>query len=894
MAPRGWKIAGAVAVAGMSVALAAARQSAAPAPIALPGTPLSLLALDADGDARPDLVVSLDGGPARLVLLRNAGGGAFDPPVPLPDLAAGTLPALRGLVAVDVDRDGRMDVVGTGTPSALWRSTGDGTFTVEALPPGADGAHPATGDLDSDGATDLLVLREGPAPAVVVLLNDGAGRFTPLPPVPAPEAWPVRQVVVADVDHDGLPDVALLRRPAGRVLLLRNTGGGALAAPAPLDVPEGCFALGVRTLDGALVAFGAHVARTFAAGGTTDAAMEGGDLADGAVPGDADGDHADELVTTTDDGRLVALVPGEGPAERLMPWGEARRLDAAPAAASPRLAVADLDGDGRPDAAALAWRPRPGIALLLARDAVAAPGEDPALDLVRGRIRDLPRRRGDRLWIEGSIPPAAIEGGDPLRLIVAAGDVSVETFLEPSTGLTYRSTPDSGQRAKATFDAATGRFVFLARSFDLPGPPANPVVVTLEAGGRRWSRTANWQAPRPGELVFALEPRRSLSPAPGAAGPGAPIVVQAPAAPAPFEVLVTTSGGREVRTLRERATGREWTLDGATGRWLPRSKDLARPAPSLDAGLVAFLPLETDMADTLGGAVEVRGGVAVEEGSLRFDGSGWIELPHVALNDRAHAFSMWIRVEGDADVMGLVEQRDADAGGRHYHLMLRGTLQPFLGFYMNDLSAPDSLDRGAWHHLVFQYTGREQEIWIDGVRAARRAASPYRGTSGGTRIGRNPDWNNVGGTHFTGSMRRLRIYDRGLSGEDIASLRRRELPGELAAPARTTLTFEGPIDGSDRIVVTPAGARWENLHWGTVRGVVTLNGVPWEPRIEPVLKNDGATRFLPPGVDFSKARLVSRSGRDFAGMEAGPDGLVLRFVDSPNGPAPYRVVVEFE
>jgi hypothetical protein len=117
-----------------------------------------------------------------------------------------------------------------------------------------------------------------------------------------------------------------------------------------------------------------------------------------------------------------------------------------------------------------------------------------------------------------------------------------------------------------------------------------------------------------------------------------------------------------------------------------------------------------------------------------------------------------------------------------------------------------------------------------------------------------------------------------------------------AAPAlqRTTLTFEGPIDGSDRILITPAGARWENVHWGIAQGVVRLNGVAWEPRLHPVLANDGPTRFLPEGVDRYRARLVSRSGRDYAGIEPGPDGLVLRFVDSPNGPAPYRLVVTFE
>jgi hypothetical protein len=127
-------------------------------------------------------------------------------------------------------------------------------------------------------------------------------------------------------------------------------------------------------------------------------------------------------------------------------------------------------------------------------------------------------------------------------------------------------------------------------------------------------------------------------------------------------------------------------------------------------------------------------------------------------------------------------------------------------------------------------------------------------------------------------------------GQPLAEVARPAFP----ASQRATLTFEGPIDGSDRILITRAGARWENVHWGAPQGVVRLNGIAWEPRMRPVLTNDGETRFLPDSVDLYRARLVSRSGRDFAGIEPGPDGLVLRFVDSPNGPAPYTLIIAFE
>jgi Concanavalin A-like lectin/glucanases superfamily len=102
--------------------------------------------------------------------------------------------------------------------------------------------------------------------------------------------------------------------------------------------------------------------------------------------------------------------------------------------------------------------------------------------------------------------------------------------------------------------------------------------------------------------------------------------------------------------------------------------------------------------------------------------------------------------------------------------MLRGGRQPYLGFYVNDAISPLDVPLGQWVHLVFQYDGSHQQLWIDGQLLCSRAASAYDGSAGKTVIGRSPRWNNVPSKDFEGYMRELRIYGRALAPDEIASL----------------------------------------------------------------------------------------------------------------------------
>lgn len=100
------------------------------------------------------------------------------------------------------------------------------------------------------------------------------------------------------------------------------------------------------------------------------------------------------------------------------------------------------------------------------------------------------------------------------------------------------------------------------------------------------------------------------------------------------------------------------------------------------------------------------------------------------------------------------------------------------------------------------------------------------------------------------------------------------------------------VDGSDCIKIT---AREAVLVHNAFRlpSNLSVNGVPWDATKETVLKNEGATRFLPDGVDFSTARIASRKGRDLATAWGEKDALWVCFADNPNGRDAYEIEIAF-
>jgi hypothetical protein len=108
------------------------------------------------------------------------------------------------------------------------------------------------------------------------------------------------------------------------------------------------------------------------------------------------------------------------------------------------------------------------------------------------------------------------------------------------------------------------------------------------------------------------------------------------------------------------------------------------------------------------------------------------------------------------------------------------------------------------------------------------------------------------------------------------------------------LSFQGRIAGSDQIQLTQTEATWHHRFGDMPPEPVTLNGIPWNPREQATLKNEGKTRFLPLPVDFRSARLRRIQVRDTAALERRKDSVVIHVNDSlSTGGSRYEFQVVF-
>ncbi|MFC9996982.1 FG-GAP repeat domain-containing protein [Nocardia sp. NPDC127526] len=161
--------------------------------------PDGITAADLDGDGRLDLIVA--NGLGDLVVLFGDGLGGFAEQGRY--FAQGLAPgAVR---AADFDEDGRLDFAVAATPSAVFRNNGDRTFTGSTLMAGIASVGLETADFDADGNADIVVASGFPV-VLNVLYGNGTGGFGRNRTLLAPDL--VQEAIrVADIDHDGRPDI---------------------------------------------------------------------------------------------------------------------------------------------------------------------------------------------------------------------------------------------------------------------------------------------------------------------------------------------------------------------------------------------------------------------------------------------------------------------------------------------------------------------------------------------------------------------------------------------------------------------------------------------------------------------------------------------------------------
>lgn len=210
---------------------------------ATPRMPYEAAVADLDGDGRNDVAVALNSispGGIALLLQDPLHPGDFAGAVQVP-LGAGGV----GVAVADLDGDGRNDLLlasrssdpaRAGVYVALQDPLVEGRFLpARRLDAGQSPGHVLATDLDADGRPDLVVANaaiDGRGSGVTVLLADAArpGQFRPGSFHPMDDA--AQASCVADLNGDGLPDLAVAGAVTGLVNDLQSVVQVFLQDPA--------------------------------------------------------------------------------------------------------------------------------------------------------------------------------------------------------------------------------------------------------------------------------------------------------------------------------------------------------------------------------------------------------------------------------------------------------------------------------------------------------------------------------------------------------------------------------------------------------------------------------------------------------------------------------------
>jgi len=194
------------------------------------------LVLDLDGDGHPDLVATarLAENPLRIWLGDGKGGLTAMKPT-------WTDTGYAALAAGDINRDGFPDIVAAshfGRVQTLL-SNGKGRFSERILRRDDGYAGAQLADLDGDGLLDLVLMGYQKA-GLEIYRGDGAGNWSLQKTLPDSRSGPMlpgRDVLVADLDHDGHLDLLAAFQRWGIYIYYGDGRGRFTGGPAPFRPP---------------------------------------------------------------------------------------------------------------------------------------------------------------------------------------------------------------------------------------------------------------------------------------------------------------------------------------------------------------------------------------------------------------------------------------------------------------------------------------------------------------------------------------------------------------------------------------------------------------------------------------------------------------------------------
>ncbi len=283
----------------------------------------SLISADFDADGSVDLAVSAARPPSVLLWLGDGDGG-FAPP-----RRFGTNRLANGLAASDFDADGDVDFAFVSPSPAsmgmLWSSDRPGAFAFSSDRielPGCfigRGCAPHSGavvDLDGDGRLDIVGANTVPG-SFSVALNTPTG-FRVLEAQPFDSEQPIA-LAAADIDADGIPDCVTVDHRNESIVANLGRGNGTFSpsvihrvGAAPIDVKLGDFN-GDGNLDAASANLNSGDVSVLLASPTLVEQVERMDYRVGPSPrflavGDYNGDEAVDLAVAVSEAQNVTIL----------------------------------------------------------------------------------------------------------------------------------------------------------------------------------------------------------------------------------------------------------------------------------------------------------------------------------------------------------------------------------------------------------------------------------------------------------------------------------------------------------------------------------------------------------------------------------------------------------
>jgi Bacterial Ig-like domain (group 3)/FG-GAP-like repeat len=211
----------------------------APLPPVGPVSRSTVVVDDFDGDGIDDVVFARANVASDTVLLqRGRGNGLCDPPAAIytTSLAGVNNPwGLQHAVARDLNRDGKLDLLlyENLTHLVFLPGNGDGTFAGPVRSPAVAGQLFALADLTGDDVDDVAAFHyKDTGFGVTLFLGSLAGTFTETTKTPLPA--PPRAIAAGDVDGDGANDIVAGYGEPSTVAVLFGNDDGTFDPAVPL------------------------------------------------------------------------------------------------------------------------------------------------------------------------------------------------------------------------------------------------------------------------------------------------------------------------------------------------------------------------------------------------------------------------------------------------------------------------------------------------------------------------------------------------------------------------------------------------------------------------------------------------------------------------------------